>query len=216
SFPWILNEGEINPSTTIIFTDYDDPAQSNKIPFRVEILSPSNFTLSGPTLNYVGGYQLTYNGILNTYPISDGFKTINVLYMIDFVQVEHISFVITPDALYPGSYTIHVDVTKPIASSTDLSTIDLSVTSIYGEFVRQAATICVQGEYPETLIDPSIGNRLSILRNALASFLLFTTDSIIILAIRPVYQYRSLYDPSLPFNQAKQRALTDVIFYVAS
>ncbi|CAF1556958.1 unnamed protein product, partial [Rotaria sp. Silwood1] len=71
-------------------------------------------------------------------------------------------------------------------------------------------------EYSETLIDPSIGNRLSTLRNALASFLLVTTDSIIILAIRPVYQYRSLYCPPLPFNQAKKRALTDVIFYVAS
>ncbi|CAF5049822.1 unnamed protein product, partial [Rotaria sp. Silwood1] len=46
-------------------------------------------------------------------------------------------------------------------------------------------------EYSETLIDPSIGNRLSTLRNALASFLLVTTDSIIILAIRPVYQYRT-------------------------
>ncbi|CAF5121313.1 unnamed protein product, partial [Rotaria sp. Silwood1] len=52
-------------------------------------------------------------------------------------------------------------------------------------------------EYPETLIDPSLGNRLNTLRNALGSFLLVTTDSIIILAIRPVYQYRSLYYPPL-------------------
>ncbi|CAF1538150.1 unnamed protein product, partial [Rotaria sordida] len=284
--PWILNESEINPSTTVIFTDYDDPAQNNTIPFRVEILSPSGFTLSGPTLNYDGRYQLTYNGILNrtitknltvtfnasdnkgysaittipiivgdilnTYPISDGFKTINILYVNGYMNslrnvplgsvyvndlddwfrtsrtysIRDVSngqlfsasqgFLSTPEALYPGSYTIHVDVTKPIASSTALSTIDLSVTGVDSEFVREAATIRIQGEYPETLIDLSLGNRLNILRNALASFLLVTTDSIIILAIRPVYQYRSLYYPPLPFNQAKKQALTDVIFYVPS
>ncbi|CAF4308894.1 unnamed protein product, partial [Rotaria sordida] len=71
-------------------------------------------------------------------------------------------------------------------------------------------------EYPETLIDPSLGNRLNILHNALASFLLVTTDSIMILAIRPIYQYRSLYYPPLPFNETKKQALTDVIFYVPS
>ncbi|CAF1461191.1 unnamed protein product, partial [Rotaria sordida] len=284
--PWILNESEINPSTTVIFTDYDDPAQNNTIPFRVEILSPSGFTLSGPTLNYDGRYQLTYNGILNrtitknltvtfnasdnkgysaittipiivgdilnTYPISDGFKTINILYVNGYMNslrnvplgsvyvndlddwfrtsrtysIRDVSngqlfsasqgFLSTPEALYPGSYTIHVDVTKPIASSTALSTIDLSVTGVDSEFVREAATIRIQGEYPETLIDPSLGNRLNTLRNALASFLLVTADSITILAIRPVYQYRSLYYPPLPFNEAKKQALTDVIFYVSS
>lgn len=72
------------------------------------------------------------------------------------------------------------------------------------------------GEYPETLIDPSLGNRLNTLRNALASFLLVTADSIQILSIRPVYQYRSPYYPPLPFDQAKQQALTDVVFYVSS
>ena len=72
------------------------------------------------------------------------------------------------------------------------------------------------GETPETLIDPSLGNRLSTLRNALASILSVTIDSIVILAIRPVFQYRSPYFPPLPFDVAKQQALTDVIFYVPS
>jgi hypothetical protein len=66
------------------------------------------------------------------------------------------------------------------------------------------------------LIDPSLGNRVNTLRNALASILLVTADSIVILAIRSVNQYRSPYYPPLPFDQAKQNALTDVIFYVAS
>jgi len=122
----------------------------------------------------------------------------------------------TPDALYPGTYTIHVDVTKPIASSTALSTIDLKVRSVDSEYVRQAATIRIQGEYPETLIDLSLGNRLNTLRIALASFLLVNVDSILILAIRPVDQYQNPYYPPLPFDQAKQRALTDVVFYVSS
>jgi hypothetical protein len=122
----------------------------------------------------------------------------------------------TPDALYPGSYVIQVGVTKPIASSTAVSTINLAVTSVDSEYVRQAATIRIQGEYPQTLIDPSLGNRLNTLRNALASFLLVTADSIIILAIRPVYQYRNPYFPPLPFDQAKEQALTDVVFYVPS
>ncbi len=72
------------------------------------------------------------------------------------------------------------------------------------------------GEYPSTLIDPSLGNRLGTLRTALASFLLVTVDSIIVLAIRPVYQYRSPYYTPLPIAQAKQQALTDVVFYVPS
>ncbi|CAF2958903.1 unnamed protein product [Rotaria sp. Silwood2] len=284
--PWILNETVTNPSTTVIFTDYDDPTQNNTIPFRVEIISPSGFTLSGPTLNYDGIYQLTYNGILNrtitknlsvtfnasdnkgysaittipiivgdilnAYPISNGFKTINTLYVNGYMNslrnvplgsiyvndlddwfpnsrtysIRDVSngqsfntsqgLLSTSEVLYPGSYTIHVDVAKPIASSTALSTIDLSVTSVDSEYVRQAATIRIQGEYPETLIDPSLGNRLNTLRNALASFLLVTADSIVILAIRSVYQYRSPYYPPLPFNEAKQQALTDVFFYVPS
>ncbi|CAF4121726.1 unnamed protein product, partial [Rotaria sp. Silwood2] len=251
-----------------------------------EIISPSGFTLSGPTLNYDGIYQLTYNGILNrtitknlsvtfnasdnkgysaittipiivgdilnAYPISNGFKTINTLYVNGYMNslrnvplgsiyvndlddwfpnsrtysIRDVSngqsfntsqgLLSTSEVLYPGSYTIHVDVAKPIASSTALSTIDLSVTSVDSEYVRQAATIRIQGEYPETLIDPSLGNRLNTLRNALASFLLVTADSIVILAIRSVYQYRSPYYPPLPFNEAKQQALTDVFFYVPS
>jgi hypothetical protein len=122
----------------------------------------------------------------------------------------------TSDVLYPGNYTIQIDVTKPNVPSRASSTINLGVTSVDSEYIRQAVTIRIQGEYPETLIDPSLGNRLNILRNALASFLFVTVDSIIILAIRPVYQYRNPYYPPLPYNQAKQQALTDVIFYVAS
>jgi hypothetical protein len=77
-------------------------------------------------------------------------------------------------------------------------------------------SFCFLGEYPRTLLDPSLGNRLGTLRSALASILLVTVDSIVVLAIRPVYQYRSPYYPPLPFAQAKQQALTDVVFYVAS
>ncbi len=122
----------------------------------------------------------------------------------------------TSAALYPGSYTVQVQVTKPSASSTAIGTIVIGVTSVDSEYVRQAATIRIQGEYPSTLINPSLGNRLNTLRNALASFLLVNADSIIILAIRSVYQYRSPYFPPLPYIQAKQQALTDVVFYVPS
>ena len=84
------------------------------------------------------------------------------------------------------------------------------------EFLNNLQSILVLGEYPETLIDPTLGNRLNTLRSALASFLLVTVDSIVVLAIRPVFQYRSSYYPPLPLNVAKQQALTDVIFYVPS
>lgn len=295
-----------NPSTTVVFSDYDDPAQNNTLPFQIQIVSPLTFTLSGPTLNFNDTYTLTYNGVLNrtitknltvTFnasdnrglsaistipiivgdtlspsPISDGFKTITVLYANGYgnsirnvplgsvyVQdqddwyrasrtyaVRDVSngqafsaaggFLSTPDPLNPGSYTVRVDVTKPIASSTALSTTDIGVASVDSEFVRQAATIRIRGntqldietfisspslslfagEYPETLIDPSLGNRLNTLRNALASILSVGADSIQILSIRPVYQFRSPYFPPLPFDQAKQQALTDVVFYVPS
>jgi hypothetical protein len=282
----VLTEGVTNPSTIVIFTDYDDPTQNNTVPFQVQIVSPSNFTLSGPTLSYNGIYTLTYNGVLNrtltknltvtfnasdnkgfsalttipitvadvisTSPISAGLKTMTVIYVNGYMNslrnvplgsifvndvddwdrasrtysVQSVSngqsfsatggFLSTPAALYPGTYTINVLVTKPIASSTATSTTNLGVTSVDSEYVRQAATIRIQGEYPETLIDPSLGNRLGTLRSALASFLLVTADSITVLAIRSVFQYRSPLYPPLPFDQAKQQALTDVIFYVPS
>jgi hypothetical protein len=55
-------------------------------------------------------------------------------------------FLSTPAALYPGTYTIAVLVAKPIASSTALSTTNLGVTSVDSEYVRQAATIRIQGK----------------------------------------------------------------------
>ena len=270
----------------MVFTDYDDPAQNNTVPFQVRIVPPSPFTLIGPTLNYNGTYGLVYNGtlnrtvtknltvtfnatdnkgfsqvttipvivrdVLNNYPISDGLKLINVVYANGYVNtlrnvplgsiyvndlddwfrgsrtyaIRDVSngqafsatqgLLSTPDPLNPGSYTIRVDVTKPNVPSTATGNVDLSVTSVDSEYVRQAATIRIQGETPESLIDPALGNRLGTLRSALASFLLVTVDSIRVLAIRPVFQYRSPYYPPLPLDQAKQQALTDVMFYVPS
>ncbi|CAF4401909.1 unnamed protein product, partial [Rotaria magnacalcarata] len=68
----------------------------------------------------------------------------------------------------------------------------------------------------DTLIDPSLGNRLNTLRTALETILLVAPNSITILAIRRVFQDRSPYYPPLPLATAKQQALTDVIFYVPS
>ena len=188
---------------------------NNTVPFVVQVVSPSTFSLVGPTLNYNGIYQLVYNGVLNrtlatnltvtfyasdnkgfsaittipiivgdvltSSPISDGFKTISVLYVNgymnslknvplgsiyvqdtdDWFQASRVYSVrdasngqtfntiegqlSTSDVLYPGSYTIRVDVTKPIAASSALSTIDFAVTSIDSEYVRNAATIRIQG-----------------------------------------------------------------------
>ena len=284
--PWYLTEGITNPSTPVIFTDFDDPAQGNTVPFRVQVVSPSTFVVSEPTSSYDGNYTLTYNGVLDrsttknlsvtlnasdargfstvttipivvadvpsATPISDGYKTINVIYvngymnslrnvplgsiyvqdLDDWFRADRVyafrdatngltfntvnGLLSTSDALYPGTTTVRVDVTKPIASSTALSTTELGVTSIDSEYVRKAATIRIQGETPETLIDPTLGNRLNVLRNALASILSIGSNTITILAVRPVYQYRSPYFPPLPFAQAKQQALTDVVFSIPS
>ncbi|CAF1053785.1 unnamed protein product [Adineta ricciae] len=284
--PWILIEGVVNPSTAVKFTDYDDPAQNNTVPFQIQIVSPSTFSLSGPTLNYNGTYRLTYNGVLNrtvtknltvtfnandnkgfsaissipiivgdvlnSYPISNGYKTVTVIYVNGYINslinvplgsvyindpddwyigsrsysvrsagngqtftVDQ-GYLVTSSPLYPGSATVLVDVTKSNVPSSAVGTMEVGVQSVDPEWVRQAATIRIQGEYPETLIDPTLGNRLNVLRNALASILFVTADSITILAIRPVFQYRSPYYPPLPFDQAKQQALTDVVFYIPS
>lgn len=284
--PWELTEGDPNTNATVIFTDFDDPLQNNTVPFQVQIVPPSSFLLSGPTLSSTGIYGLRYNGLLNrtatknltvtfnasdakglsqvttipivvrdvlgVSPISDGMKTISVIYVNGYknslmnvplgsvfvndqddwfrhlrtYSIRDVSngqsfsaplgLLRTPDALNPGTSTIRVDVTKPNVPSSALGTIDLSVATVDSEYIRQASTIRIQGETPETLIDPSLGNRLATLRSALASILLVTADSIVVLAIRPVFQYRSPYFPPLPFNDAKQQALTDVMFYVPS
>lgn len=70
------------------------------------------------------------------------------------------------------------------------------------------------GEYPETLIDQTFDYPLNKLRRALQSLLSVNIYSILILSIRPVYQYRSLYDPPKPFNIQKIETLTDVTFYI--
>ncbi|CAF1594015.1 unnamed protein product, partial [Didymodactylos carnosus] len=116
--------------------------------------------------------------------------------------------------LYPGSYTVQTRVVKN--SFTATGTVDLDVQSVDSEFVRQAATIRIQGEYPESLIDPTFGRRTNKLRSALAQILIVTVDTIQILTIRsaPSTQIMNPLLPPLPFDQQKQQALTDVIFYV--
>jgi hypothetical protein len=119
--------------------------------------------------------------VLSPYPISDGYKTISVIYVNGYMNslinvalgsvyvndlndwfrtsrtysVQDVSngqsfsasqgLLSTSTALYPGSITVHVDVTKPIASSSAVSTINIGVTSVDSEYVRQAATIRIQG-----------------------------------------------------------------------
>ena len=78
------------------------------------------------------------------------------------------------------------------------------------------STFFITGEYPETLIDPTLGNRLNTLRQALSLFLTISLDQIEILSIRSVSQYRNPDDLPLTFEQAKAQALTDVIFYIPS
>jgi hypothetical protein len=82
--------------------------------------------------------------------------------------------------------------------------------------IKTDLTIPFSGEYPETLIDLTLGNRLNTLRDALASFLSVPINQIQILAIHAVFQYRNPCNTPLPFDQEKQQALTDVIFYVPS
>ncbi|CAF2072701.1 unnamed protein product [Rotaria magnacalcarata] len=285
--PWIMNEGILNPSILMTFTDFDDYAFNNTVPFTAQVISPPQFMLI-PTLSFNGTFTLQYNGILsrtvtknvtvtmmgtdvkqfsvntsipiivgdvpNNDPISNGLKTITIIYVNNYQEslqsvnlgsvyvvnsndwflaangysVLDVSngqtfnvyqgFLSTPTSLYPGSYTVRIQVIKNLASgqSTAISTINIGVRSIDSEFVRQASTIRIQGETPESLIDPTLGNRLSTLLNALASILGVSSNSIIILAIRPVLQYRNPIYPPLPLDQAKQAALTDVVFYLTS
>ncbi|CAF3673561.1 unnamed protein product [Rotaria sordida] len=171
---------------------------------------------------YINDYQNSLRNIdlgsIYVNDLNDWFRA-DRIYSIKYVSNGQIfnvlqGFLRTSEVLYPGSYTIHVDVTKPNIGFSALSTIYLEVETINSEYVRQAATIRIQGEYPETLIDPILGYPLNKLQNALSSLLSVTINSIKILAIRSVYQYRSLYYPPKPFELDKNETLTDVIFYV--
>ncbi|CAF5089763.1 unnamed protein product, partial [Rotaria sp. Silwood1] len=55
-------------------------------------------------------------------------------------------FLRTSEALYPGSYTIHVEVTKPNVTLSAFSKIYLEVETINSEYVREASTIRIQGK----------------------------------------------------------------------
>ncbi|CAF1025815.1 unnamed protein product [Rotaria sordida] len=187
-------------------------------------------------------------------PISNGLKTINVLYAEGYenslqnvdlgsvyvvntddwflanniYSVTNVSrnqifqinqgFLRTPSPLSVGTYTIVIQVTKSLTSSqsTASSSINMEVAEIDIESIREAATIRIQGETPETLVDLSFGNRLDRLREVLASILTVSIDSIRLLTIRSVPQYRHPIYPPLSFDEAKRTALTDVIFSVLS
>jgi len=219
----------LNSKIPISFVDYDDPTQNNTTPYRIAIVSPSNFTLN-PTVSPDGLYDLMYNGTLNrtstktlpvkfnatdvrlfsglttidiivcdqlnTYPISNGLKTIKVIYVNGYEnslhnvnlgsiyvndlndwfrsdrnylirdvsnrQIFNVSqgLLSTSTPLYPGSYTIYVDVTKPNVPSTALSTIILEVMSVDSEYVRQATTIRIQGKIKFEFISNFIFLRL--------------------------------------------------------
>jgi hypothetical protein len=276
-----LREGEFNPCMAVAFTDFDDPAQGNTLPFRVQVVSPPEFFLREPPLSTSGNYTLCYRGTLNrtttksltvtfnatdsrgfsqvtaipvivadvesNSPISNGLKTINVVYVNGYgnslINVPLGSVFVndadewfranrvytvrdrqtfsaaqgllsTSTPLNPGSTTVLVDVTKPIAASSAVGTVDINVANVDSEFVRQAATIRISGDTPQTLLDPTLGNRLNAFRNALAEFLLVTPASIVVLAIRAVNQYRHPIFAPLPLDQARQQAQTDVVFYV--
>ena len=216
-----------NLSVTFNVTDGKGYPAVTTIPIIIaDVPSTTSISAGSKTINviYVNGYinslRNTPLGSIYVNDPDDWFRA-NRTYSIRDVS-NGLSFnttnglLSTANALYPGTSTIRVDVTKPIASSSAISTISLTVSSVDREYVRKAATIRIQGEYPETLIDPSLGNRLNTLINALASILSASTSSITILTIRSVYQYRSPYYPPLPYDLAKQQALTDVVFYVST
>ena len=219
-----------NLTVTITATDAKQFSVNTSIPIIVGDL-PSNTPMADASKTvsvvYVNNYQSSTRSVgLGSVYVSnpdDWFLAANEYSVISVSSGQTFTvsqgFLNTPAALYPGSYTVRVRVKKyPISdqSSTAISTITIGVTSIDSEFVRQASTIRIQGETPESLIDPILGNRLGTLISAMASILSVTSDSISILTIRPVVQYRHPIYPPLPFDQAKQAALTDVVFYVPS
>ncbi|CAF0872431.1 unnamed protein product [Adineta steineri] len=171
---------------------------------------------------YVNGYQNSLrNTKLGSIYVSDSNDCVrdNRIYSIrnnNNEQNFNVSegFLTTSNVLYPGISTIYVDVTKLNLPSA-LSTIKLDVENIDSEYIREASTIRIQGEYPTTLIDPTLGYRLDKLRQALSSILSVDLSSIIILSLRAVYQYRNPFYPPKPLDIEKAESLTDVTFYVS-
>jgi hypothetical protein len=121
--------------------------------------------------------SIIVSDVLNEYKISDGLKTINIIYVNGYMNsIRNISLgsvfvndlddwfvsnrtysttgdtinvsggmLSTSQAFYPGLYTIRVNVMKTYGLSTAVSTININVKSIDSEYVRQAATIRIQG-----------------------------------------------------------------------
>ena len=226
----ILNRATTkNLTVTIMGTDVRQFSVNTSIPIVVSD-TPNNDPIAdaSKTINavYVDNYENTLDNVnlgsvyvVNSddwFLAANGYSVLSVSNGQTFTINQ--GFLNTPTSLNPGSYTVRVQVTKYLASGQPaaISTINIQVTSIDSEFVRVASTIRIQGETPESLIDPTLGNRLSTLLNALASILAVSSDSITVLAIRPVLQYRNPIYPPLPFDQAKQASLTDVVFHVST
>ncbi len=102
---------------------------------------------------YVNGYQNSLRNInLGSIYVNDVYDCVrdNRIYPERLINngqtfITAPGFLSTPEALNPGASTIRVNVTKPNISSA-WSIINLDVESIDSEYVRQAATIRIQGK----------------------------------------------------------------------
>ncbi|CAF3600129.1 unnamed protein product [Rotaria sp. Silwood1] len=218
-----------NITVKIMSQDAKDISTNTSIPIIVGDI-PGNDPISNglKTINvtYAEGYENSLQnvnlGSIYVVNTDDWFLASNT-YSITSVSNNQIfqvneGFLRTSSPLSNGTYTIVIQVTKNLTSSqsTASSSINMEVTEIDIESIREAATIRIQGETPETLVDLSFGNRLGQLREALASILTISIDSIRILTIRSVPQYRHPIYPPLSFDEAKRTAFTDVIFSILS
>ena len=153
----VLNR-TITKNLTVTFNASDNKGYSeittiSIIVADVENSSPITDGFKTMTVTYADGYMNSLRnvplGSIYVNDLDDWFRASRTYTIRDVSNGQTFSttggLLSTGQELYPGSYTIRVDVTKPIASSTALSTIDLSVTSVDTENVREAATIRIQG-----------------------------------------------------------------------
>lgn len=153
----VLNR-TVTKNLTVTFNASDSKGRSavTSIPIIVgDVLTPTPITDGYKIIKalYVNGYTNSLSnvplGSVYVNDMDDWFRadrTYSVRSVGTGQFITRNGFLIANSSLYAGSYTIAVDVAKPVAGSTATGTVELQVTNIDSEYVRQAATIRIQGK----------------------------------------------------------------------
>ena len=150
----ILNRTEIkNLTVTLLTSNNQGFSQTITISIIVsDVLNDYKLSDGLKTIDiiYVDGYMNSIKNIslgsVFVHDLDDWFHSNRIYSINSEIFTVSQGILRTSEVLYPGLYTVYVNVTKMDGLSTALSTMNINIKSIDSESIRQAAVIRIQGK----------------------------------------------------------------------